>query len=103
MRTFITFLMLSLGGLNSANAQTDADLAKTKQCMTCHTMEKRLVGPSFQEVASKYQGKPASALVSSITKGSKGKWGPVPMPANTAVSESEAAQLATWILKQSRP
>lgn len=88
---------LSIGGA----AQANADLAKTKNCMACHALDKKLVGPAFKDVAAKYKGnKDAQAkLVASITKGSTGAWGPMAMPAN-AVSEAEAQSLAKWVLAQ---
>lgn len=80
-------------------AHASADLAKSKNCMACHGVDKKLVGPAFKDVAAKYKGdKEAVAKLSqSIAKGSTGKWGPIPMPAN-AVSDADASALAKWVL-----
>ena len=88
---------LSMGGA----AQANADLAKSKNCMACHALDKKVVGPAFKDVAAKYKGnKEAQAkLVASVTKGSVGSWGPMAMPAN-AVTEAEAQSLVKWVLAQ---
>ena len=80
-------------------AHANADLAKSKNCMACHGVDKKLVGPAFKDVAAKYKAdKDAAAKLSqSIQKGSTGKWGPIPMPAN-AVSDADASALAKWVL-----
>jgi cytochrome c len=78
----------------------DAQLAQKKNCMACHQVDKKLVGPSYKDVAAKYAGnKDAPAMLAGkIMKGGSGVWGPVPMPANAQVSEAEARKLATWLL-----
>ena len=78
----------------------NADLAKKKNCMACHAVDKKLVGPSFKDVAAKYAGdKEAVAKLSTkVMKGGSGVWGQIPMPANPQVSEAEAKQLVTWVL-----
>ena len=83
-------------------AMADLALAKSKNCMGCHAVEKKLVGPSYRDVAAKYSGqKDAQAqLAAKIIKGGSGVWGPVPMPANTLVNEADAHKLAAWILAQ---
>ena len=82
-----------------AVAHANAELAASKACMACHSVDKKLVGPAFKDVAAKYKGgKDAAAqLAGSILKGSSGKWGPVPMPANQ-VTDAEADKLAKWVL-----
>jgi cytochrome c len=81
-------------------AHASADLAKSKNCMACHAVDRKLVGPSFKDVASRYTQKDVAQLAASIRKGGAGKWGPIPMPANPQVSEAEATALAAWVLKQ---
>ena len=80
------------------------DLAKKNACMSCHAIEKKLVGPAYQDVAKKYAGqKDAVAnLAKSIKAGGAGKWGPVPMPTQPALSDADAKTLATWILAGSK-
>ncbi|ODU58488.1 MAG: cytochrome C' [Comamonadaceae bacterium SCN 68-20] len=95
-RTLITLAMaLSV----AAPAMADEALAKSKNCMACHAVDKKLVGPAYKDVAKKYAGqKDAEAtLVTHVMKGSKGVWGPVPMPPNN-VTEAEAKKLVAWVL-----
>jgi len=70
--------------------------------MACHTVDKKLVGPSYKDVAQKYGGQKDAVdkLSQRVIKGSSGAWGPVPMPANAQVSDAEAKQLVQWILAQ---
>lgn len=84
----------------AAPALADQALATAKNCMACHAVEKKLVGPSYKDVANKYagQGDAVNKLAAKIVKGGSGVWGPVPMPANNQVSEAEAQKLAAWIL-----
>lgn len=85
-------------GLMSGQAMANADMAKAKNCMSCHSVDKKLVGPSFKDVAAKYKGQNvADKLAAKIKAGGSGVWGPIPMPANN-VSDAEAKQLAQWIL-----
>ncbi|WP_426105108.1 c-type cytochrome [Massilia sp. TSP1-1-2] len=93
----LAFAAMAVGG----QAQANADLAKAKNCMGCHAIDKKVIGPAYRDVAAKYKGqKDAEAkLVASITKGSTGVWGPMAMPPN-AVSPAEAATLAKWVLAQ---
>lgn len=76
------------------------DLAKQKACLACHQADKKLVGPSYKDIAAKYKtDKDAEKkLAAKIRAGGVGVWGQVPMPANPAVSEAEAVTLAKWVL-----
>lgn len=95
-RTLIT-LALTLPVV--APAFADQALATSKNCMACHAVDKKLVGPSYKDVAKKYAGKGAEAtLVQHVMKGSTGVWGPIPMPANAQVNEADAKKLVDWIL-----
>ena len=78
----------------------DQALATSKNCMTCHAVDKKVVGPAYKDVAAKYakQKDAADMLAAKIIKGGSGVWGPVPMPANAQVSPAEAKKLASWIL-----
>ena len=88
-----------IGG--QAQAQDAAALAKAKNCMACHAIDKKLVGPAYKDVAAKYKGDKAAVatLAAKIKAGGKGNWGEVPMPPNN-VTEAEAKELATWVLAQ---
>ena len=78
----------------------DQALATSKNCMACHAVDKKVVGPAYKDVAKKYAGnaKAADMLAAKIMKGGSGTWGPVPMPANTQVNEADAKKLAAWVL-----
>jgi cytochrome c len=80
-------------------AYASQELATSKNCMACHSVDKKLVGPAYKDIAAKYKGDKAAAaqLSQSILKGSSGKWGPIPMPANP-ISEADASTLAKWVL-----
>lgn len=91
-----------LSALVSTSAMASADLAKAKNCMACHAVATKLVGPAYKDVAAKYAGqKDAQAkLVTKVLKGGSGAWGAVPMPANPQVTEAEAQTLVKWVLAQ---
>jgi cytochrome c len=75
-------------------------LAQKHACTACHAVDKKIVGPAYTEVAKKYAGQKdaASTLAASIKAGGSGKWGPVPMPPQPALSDADLTALATWIL-----
>jgi len=85
-----------------APAFADQALATAKNCMACHAVDKKLVGPAYKEVAAKYAADKSAAdkLAVKILKGGSGVWGAVPMPANAQVNEAEAKKLAAWVLSQ---
>lgn len=89
-----------IGLLSAAPAFADEALAKKKNCMACHQVDKKVVGPSYKEVSEKYKGQAdaPTMLVEKVIKGGTGVWGKVPMPPNPAVSEDEAKALVGWIL-----
>lgn len=97
-------LIFAASALIAGPAFANADLAQKKNCMACHAIDKKVVGPSYQDVAAKYAGQKDAVdkLAVKVVKGGAGVWGPVPMPANTAVSDAEAKQLVTWILSQKK-
>ncbi|MBK7616605.1 MAG: c-type cytochrome [Vitreoscilla sp.] len=83
----------------SAPALANQELAQKKNCLACHTVDKKVVGPAYKEVAAKYKGDKAALakLAEKIQKGGVGVWGQVPMPPNP-VTPDEAKTLATWVL-----
>jgi cytochrome c len=95
-------LTLAATVLVATPALADPALAKAKNCMSCHATDKKLVGPSYKDVAAKYAGQKDAAdkLAGKILKGGSGVWGPVPMPANAQVNADEAKKLAEWVLTQ---
>ncbi|TMH13386.1 MAG: c-type cytochrome [Betaproteobacteria bacterium] len=95
-------LSLLLVALVAGPACANADLAQKKNCMACHAVDKKLVGPAYKDVAAKYAGQKDAVdkLSQKVLKGGSGVWGAVPMPANPQVSEAEAKQLVQWVLQQ---
>ncbi len=94
-------LILASIVLASTNiAFASEELAKSKNCLACHSVDKKLVGPAYKDVKAKYEkdDKAVAMLTEKIMKGGKGNWGPIPMPANPQVSKEEAEKLAKWIL-----
>jgi len=101
MKLALGFFLMA-GVLVSGTAMANADLAKAKNCMTCHSVANKVVGPAFKDVAAKYAGDKGAEdrLTQKVLKGGSGSWGPVPMPANTQVNEAEARTLVKWVLSQ---
>lgn len=96
MKHSVLLLML----LAPLSAHASQSLAQQKNCMSCHAVERKVVGPSFQDIAKRYGGKGAEAqLEQKIVKGSAGAWGPVPMPPSN-ISPADAKALTQWILQQ---
>ncbi|MFM6985242.1 MAG: c-type cytochrome [Hydrogenophaga sp.] len=95
-------LIMAAAAVVSAPALADEALAKSKNCMACHAVDKKLVGPAYKDVAKKYAGdaKAADMLAAKIIKGGSGVWGAIPMPANPQVNEADAKKLASWVLSQ---
>ena len=101
MKAIYVAMMAAAGIAMAGQAQADEALAKAKNCMSCHAVDKKLVGPSYKDVAAKYKGDAgaAEALAAKVKAGGKGVWGQIPMPPNNVTPE-EAKKLATWVLSQ---
>ena len=101
-RVFLAIATLAAGFAVSTPALADLQLATAKNCMACHAVDKKLVGPSFKDIAAKYAGQADAAgkLEGKVLKGGSGVWGPVPMPANAQVTPADAKALVAWILTQ---
>lgn len=93
-------ILLASVALLSAPAFASKELAQKNACLACHATDKKLVGPSYQDVAKKFAGQKdaEAALAKSIKAGGSGKWGPIPMPAQAALSDADAQTLAKWVL-----
>jgi cytochrome c len=102
MKIVIASVVVALGALSSASvfAAGEKDLATKSGCLACHAVDKKLVGPAYQDVAKKYAGdKTAEAkLTEKVKKGGSGVWGAVPMPPNSAVSDKDIKTLVKWVL-----
>jgi cytochrome c len=87
-------------GAHAADAKAAEALAKTSGCLACHTTDKKLVGPSYKEIADRYRkdkGAPAS-LAQKVKAGGKGTWGDIPMPPNAHVKDADIKTMVEWIL-----
>ncbi len=97
----ITACALAFSQIVSAE-DAGLDLAKAKNCLSCHAVASKLVGPAYKDVAAKYAGQKDAEdkLVQEVLKGTSGTWGAIPMPANAQVSEAEAHVLVKWVLSK---
>ena len=80
MKLITVSLLVAAGILSAGAAQADEALAKSKNCLSCHAVDKKVVGPAYKDVAKKYTAKDEAMLANKIIKGGKGSWGEVPMP-----------------------
>ena len=99
MKVFVA-AAVAAGLLSAAPAFADEALAKAKNCLACHSVDKKLVGPAYKDVAAKYKGDAGAAamLAEKVQKGGSGTWGQIPMPPNPQVNADEAKKLTDWIL-----
>ena len=97
----LKLLILAAASLVAGNSFGNEALAKKNDCLGCHAIAVKLVGPAFKDVAAKYAGQSDAAerLVESIRNGSVGKWGDLPMPAHPKLSAADAKKLVEWVLK----
>ena len=81
-------------------AMAPADLAKRKACLSCHGVDRRIVGPAFKDVASRYKSQPdaEAKLLEKLKRGGSGAWGPMSMPPNPDLAEADAKALLQWVL-----
>ena len=95
-------LIASLAAVCSAPAFANADLAQKKSCLACHATDKKLVGPSYKDVAAKYRADKAAeaTMFDKVKKGGTGAWGTVPMPPNAHVPDADIKTLVKWLLSQ---
>ena len=101
MKAVYVAVMAAAGIVMAGQAQADEALAKAKNCMACHAVDKKMVGPVYKDVAAKYKGdaNAPAMLATKIKAGGKGVWGQIPMPPNNVTPE-EASKLAAWVLSQ---
>ena len=102
MRFAATGIALAcVAGIALPAAASD-ELAKKHACFACHTVDKKMVGPAYKDVAAKYRGDKAAPakLAEKVKKGSQGVWGNVPMPPNSNVPDADVNALVKWILSQ---
>ncbi|MDP1648957.1 MAG: c-type cytochrome [Rubrivivax sp.] len=106
MRTLIATLGMAAVGLGAvvpAQADPEANMVKAG-CTACHTKDKKLVGPSYKDIAAKYKGQATAVatLTEKARAGGKGSFGPIPMPPNPVakISDADLKAAVEWILKQ---
>ena len=102
MKRLVMLVGVLAAAFSALPAAASDELAKKHACFACHTLDKKLVGPSYKEVAAKYRSDKAAAakLAEKVKNGSQGVWGNVPMPPNTAVPDADVKALVSWILSQ---
>jgi cytochrome c len=101
VKTLVTSLFVSTCLLASAgNALASEALAKKHNCLTCHAVDKKVIGPSYQEVAAKYKGDTGAEtkLIAKVKNGGSGAWGQIPMPPNSSVPDADIKILVKWVL-----
>jgi cytochrome c len=105
MKALVTSLFISAGLLASAgNALASEALAKKYNCLTCHNVDKKVIGPSYQDVAAKYKGDAGAEakLITKVKNGGSGVWGQIPMPPNASVPDADIKALVQWVLSQKK-
>ena len=90
----------SSAGAHAADAKAGEALAKSSGCFACHTVDKKLIGPGYKDIADKYRGNKAAEadLAAKVKNGSKGVWGDIPMTANAHVKDEDIRAIVQWIL-----
>jgi cytochrome c len=90
-------------GGSAASVASVADavaIARGNACMGCHAVDRKLVGPSFQQIAAKYKGDPQAQakLVAKVRNGGSGVWGVIPMPSHPSMNAADIQKVVGWIL-----
>lgn len=98
---FFAGVLIAASAVVAAPVQADEALAKKYNCLACHQIDKKVVGPALKDIAKKYKGQAGAAakLAAKVKKGGSGVWGPMPMPPNAAVPDADMKKLMDWILK----
>jgi cytochrome c len=102
----VTALMVGAGAGGFATAARAADaprgrmVANANACMGCHAVDRKLVGPSFQQIATKYKGDAQAPvkLAHKVKEGGSGVWGMIPMPAHQSMSDADIRAVVDWVL-----
>lgn len=83
-----------------ASAQNVDELLKKYACLSCHAVDKKLVGPSYKDVAAKYRGQAGAekSLAEKVKKGGQGVWGQIPMPPNASVPDADLNAMVKYVL-----
>jgi len=97
----LTFGISAIFFSSISSAGDELELAKKSGCMACHSVDKKIVGPAWKDIATKYKGKAGAedALIEKVSKGGKGNWGPTPMPPySPRVSDADIKKLVEFVL-----
>ena len=99
---FAIVALTAIGVLAAGNAAANEKLAQSSGCMTCHAVDKKVIGPGFKEIAAKYRNDKAAEanLVKKVKAGGSGVWGSTPMPPNAHVKEDDIKTIVQWVLSQ---
>jgi len=100
-KTTALLLAVSISAVASVAAADELeDMMKKNGCNACHAEDKKVIGPSYKDVAAKYKGDATAAakLTDKVKKGGSGVWGPVPMPPNTQVKDDDVKKMVELIL-----
>ena len=102
MHRSIILMVAAAGVLAAPVAQADEALLKKHNCIACHQIDKKVVGPSYKDVAKKYKGQKdiVAKLAEKVKKGGQGAWGPVPMPPNPQVPDADIKKMVEFILSR---
>lgn len=100
LRSTSSLVLAAVLSSTASVALANADLAKAKNCTACHAVDKKMIGPSYREVAAKYAGDKDAVerLTKKVREGGAGVWGQIPMPPNPQVTDAEAETLVKWVL-----
>jgi cytochrome c len=105
MKVLFAVLATALGltlasGAFAADPKAAEALARTSGCLACHSVDKKLVGPAYKDVAAKYRNKKGAeaALIQKVKAGGKGAWGEIPMPPNPQVKDADIKTIVQWVL-----
>lgn len=93
--------MLAATQANAVDAKAAQALAQKSGCLACHSIDKKVLGPSYKDVAAKYKGNKAAEakLIAKVKSGGSGVWGPMPMPANSPqIKDADIKTIVQWIL-----
>ncbi len=94
-------IVIAVAFFGSCKSLASEALARKNDCLACHAVATKLVGPAFKDVAAKYAGQSDAAdkIAESIRSGGAGKWGEIPMPPQPKLSKADLKKLALWVLK----
>lgn len=101
MKSIFFAAAAAVAAVAAISVQADEALAKKHNCLACHQIDKKSVGPSYKDIAKKYKGQAGieAKLAAKVKKGGQGIWGPMPMPPNAAASDADIKTLVAWLLK----